>query len=164
MEYVQDQRRGYERRQYEILPGDVALGYRGDEFKVLLGSCVSIILTDPQRTIATVCHVVHAGRSRTRPDQDLAWGDAALAWMYRALEQRGFNPQACTAFVYGGGNMFPHLKIEKPVGDRNIAWADRRLAEAGIHVALRSVGGEGYRVLGWTVGSGEPFAQFVAAA
>lgn len=164
MEYVDERRHPYERRQYEILPGDVALGFSGDEFKVLLGSCVSVILTDPKRTIATVCHVVHAGRSRSRADSDLAWGDAALAWMFAALEHRGFNPRACVAYVYGGGNMFPHLHIEKPVGDRNIAWADSVLAAAGVRVNSRAVGGDGYRVLSWTVGPGQPEVQFVPAA
>ena len=164
MEYAEDRRHPYERRQYEILPGDVALGYSGDEFKVLLGSCISVILTDPKRSVATVCHVVHAGRSRTRPPTDAAWGDVAWAWMCAALERRGFNPRACVAYVSGGGNMFPHLQIEKPVGDRNIAWADGVLAEAGVPIAYRSVGGDGYRVLSWTVGPDHPEVQFVPAA
>ena len=45
----------------ELMPGDVAIGQAGDQFKTLLGSCVSVVLTDPRRTVGAMCHIVHVG-------------------------------------------------------------------------------------------------------
>ena len=38
-------------------PGEVALGERGDTLSTLLGSCVSIILTDPRRTVGVMSRI-----------------------------------------------------------------------------------------------------------
>lgn len=72
-------------------PGDVVCVERGERVQTLLGSCVAVVLTDERRSIAAVCHLVHAG-------------DGAMAFetMDAMLSARGFNPRFCEAFVYGG--------------------------------------------------------------
>ncbi|MEI7447926.1 MAG: hypothetical protein WCK28_23765, partial [Burkholderiales bacterium] len=43
-------------------PGDVACVDRGARLATLLGSCVSILLADPRRSIGAMCHYVHVAR------------------------------------------------------------------------------------------------------
>jgi chemotaxis protein CheD len=143
-------------------PGDVAVGACGDRFETLLGSCVTIILIDPRRTQAALCHVVHAGAPAGGSTKgSTAYGEAALAAMARLLRGRGFALAQCEAYLMGGGNMFPGQDASPQVGDRNTLWALDALAREGIAVMQRDTGGAGYRRLSWTVGPGVPKATFV---
>lgn len=135
-------------------PGDVAILDRGQSLETLLGSCVSIVLTDPRRSSAAACHVVHAcdGPEATH-------GPFALARMFAGLRARGIEPLRCLAWVAGGGHMFPQLRGEPrlpDVGQANARWALRTLQGLGIALQGHDVGGSVYRRLRWTVGSEPP--------
>jgi len=133
-------------------PGDVVCVERGERVETLLGSCVAVVLTDARRSIAAVCHLVHAGDGATA-----AHGAMAFETMDALLSQRGFNSRFCEAFVYGGGNMFPALARGRGhVGLSNARWTLGELAERGTPVLGTDVGGDGYRRLSWTVGEGLP--------
>ncbi len=133
-------------------PGDVVCVERGERVETLLGSCVAVVLTDARRSIAAVCHLVHAGDGATT-----AHGAAALHAMEGLLGARGFNAQHCEAYVYGGGNMFPALVTgAHHVGLSNVRWALAELADRGVPVLAQDVGGDGYRRFAWTVGPGAP--------
>jgi len=150
-------------RIHTLHPGNVAWAERGDRLETLLGSCVAIVLTDPRRTVAAMCHVVH-----TRPpgskqfDDDTAYGEAALAAMATGLLARGISPGLCEAFVMGGGNMFPALITQAHVGDHNLRWAFAALARSRVRVVFQDVGGATYRRIGWTVGAQLPEVVSVA--
>lgn len=137
-------------------PGDVACGYQGDLLETLLGSCVSVILTDPRRTVGAMCHIVHAGAAPlSRPD-DGSYGNAALDLMYSLLRQRGIEPRLCEAYVYGGGNMFPHLFSDGHVGANNAEWTLNALISDGVRILHHDLGGNQYRKLSWVVGAELP--------
>ena len=140
-------------------PGDVALGQRGDRLETLLGSCVSIILTDPRRTIAAMCHIVHAGGGGAKAG---ASADGAWARMHQLLLANGVTPRLCEAFVYGGGNMFPALVRGKHVGAGNADRALALLVNDGNRIVVQDLGGATYRRLSWTVGTQPPSVTSVA--
>ncbi len=143
-------------------PGDVACGERGDRLETLLGSCVAVILTDPRRTIGVMCHIVHSSGSLSEPG-NAAHAGPAIDRMYALLTGRGIQPRMCEAYVYGGGNMFPHLfRSGNHVGERNIQAVIDRLADDGVQTLHEDVGGNVYRRLRWTVGPGEPEVAAVA--
>lgn len=147
----------------ELLPGDVALGLAGDQLKTLLGSCVSVILTDPRRTIGVMCHIVHVGPPTAANSHNSAYGQVAMADMCKRLLSIGVTPKLCQAYVYGGGNMFPHLFTRRHVGASNSAWVLDYLAEHQIQIVEQDLGGEGYRKVCWTVGPDEPQVETVFA-
>ena len=147
----------------ELMPGDVTLGNAGDQFKTLLGSCVCVILTDPRRTVGSMCHIVHVGVPNTANRHNTAYGVAAMHAMFTGLRGRGINPRMCEAYVYGGGNMFPQLFREQHVGASNVEWVLDYLDHHGIIVLEHSVGGNGYRKVSWTVGTEEPVVETVFA-
>lgn len=137
-------------------PGDVVYAACGERLQTLLGSCVAIILTDPRRTMATMCHVVHAGEPSPHNAQDSAYGEVALRAMARLLLSRGITPGLCEAYVMGGGNMFPRQFNLAHVGLQNAHWALAALARDGLRVVLADLGGAAYRRVGWSVGPSEP--------
>lgn len=148
-------------RALELMPGDVVLGEVGDQFKTLLGSCVSVILCDPRRTIAAMCHVVFTGKPKAEHSASTAYGSAAMESMFARLREKGVNPLLCQAYVFGGGNMFPQFFSPKHVGASNSEWVLNFLHDHNIHVLDQCIGGNGYRKISWTVGSGEPLVETV---
>jgi chemotaxis protein CheD len=147
----------------ELMPGDIALGLVGDQLKTLLGSCVSIILTDPRRTVGAMCHVVHVGKPNTTNTRNTAYGSVAMQELFARLQLLGISPRLCQAYVYGGGNMFPQLFSKRHVGDANAEWALAFLAEHDITVLDSDLGGHGYRRVAWTVGANAPVVDLVLA-
>lgn len=137
-------------------PGDVVLAERNVRLETLLGSCVAIILTDRNRTIGAMCHFVHWRPAKDTDENPCVYGDAALDTLYQLVSQRGFNPQLCEAYVYGGGNMFPQMMTEDHIGRLNAKWSIERLNADGVRVISHDLGGNVYRRLGWTVGPDVP--------
>jgi chemotaxis protein CheD len=145
----------------ELMPGDVTLGQAGVQFKTLLGSCVSVILTDPRRTLGSMCHIVHVGLPNAENRHNTAYGVAAMHTMFTELRNRGINPRLCQAYVFGGGNMFPQLFRDKHVGASNVDWVLHYLSEHGVAVVDQCLGGTGYRKVSWTVGPLDPVVETV---
>jgi chemotaxis protein CheD len=143
-------------------PGDVALAERGERLETLLGSCVSIVLTDPRRTLGAMCHIVHCKPATAGAIVSAAYADVALDRMYALLRSRGIEPTLCEAYVYGGGNMFPELFPQGHVGENNAQWALDALAHDGVPVLYHDVGGNTYRRLSWVVGPDMPQVTAVA--
>ena len=137
-------------------PGDIALGESGDRFETLLGSCVSIILTDPRRTIGAMCHFVHARTPTAEAAHDTAYAQAAFDAMVARLRERGLAARLCDAYVIGGGNMFPQLDPDASIGDDNVDRVHALLASSGVRVVAQDVGGDFYRRVRWSVGPDAP--------
>ena len=138
-------------------PGDVVLAQHGDRLETLLGSCVALILTDPRRTLAAMCHTVHSGRTPAdaRSD-DTTHAEPALAVMLALLRSKGINPLLCEAYLFGGGNMFPQRYAQAHVGGHNTAWALDKLGGLGIRLVGQDTGGTAYRRITWAVGPDAP--------
>ena len=145
----------------ELMPGDVAIGTAGDHFKTLLGSCVSVILTDPRRTVAAMCHIVHAGAPNAANAGNTAYAIVAMNAMFARLTAVGVIPARCEAYVFGGGNMFPTLFAQQHVGENNVDWVLDYLHAQGIPLVDHCLGGNGYRKVSWTVGPSEPLVETV---
>lgn len=148
-------------RAVELMPGDVVFGQSGDPFKTLLGSCICVILTDPRRTVAALCHIVHVGTPNASNQDNTAYGDAAMRKMFEYLLQRGLSPSRCEAYVLGGGNMFPQHFGGTHVGQTNAAWVLDYLDACDIALCAQDVGGNGYRKVTWTVGPEAPHVDTV---
>lgn len=146
---------------HELMPGDVAVGFAGDQFKTLLGSCVAVILTDPRRTVAAMCHIVHVGRPNAADAGNTAYGICAMEDMFGRLRGLGIAHRLCHAFVYGGGNMFPQFFGQRHVGGSNVDWVLDYLRTHHITVVSHCLGGQGYRRISWIVGPTEPMVDNV---
>lgn len=148
-------------RAVELMPGDVVIGFAGDQLKTLLGSCVSVILTDPRRTVAAMCHIVHAGLPNAANSRNTAYAIVAMEEIFSRLTAVGVTPRLCDAYVFGGGNMFPTLFAKHHVGDNNVQWVLDYLHAHGISIVDHCLAGDGYRKISWTVGPSEPVVETV---
>jgi chemotaxis protein CheD len=146
---------------FDLMPGDVALGTAGDQLKTLLGSCVSVILTDPRRTVGAMCHIVHVGKPNSANTRNTAYGMPAMDELFARLQAVAVTPALCQAYVYGGGNMFPALINKNHVGANNARWVMDFLQAHRIAVVHSSLGGNGYRKVLWTVGPAQPMVDMV---
>lgn len=158
---IPSQASGFHTTAVELMPGDVALGLAGDQLKTLLGSCVSVILTDPRRTVAAMCHIVHVGRPHASNARNTAYGEVAMDAMFARLMAVGLPPTRCQAYVFGGGNMLPQMYNATHVGVNNVEWVLDFLHDQGIAVVDHCLGGNGYRKVSWTVGASEPLVETV---
>jgi chemotaxis protein CheD len=147
----------------ELMPGEVVLAFAGDQLKTLLGSCVSVILTDPRRTVGAMCHIVHIGRPNAANIHNTSFGEVAMQDMFDRMMGIGIPAQRCHAYVYGGGNMFPQMFSTTHVGAKNADWVLDFLYDSGITVIAEDVGGNGYRKLAWTVGRDAPVVEMVSS-
>lgn len=147
----------------DLLPGDVVVGALGDQFRTLLGSCISVVLTDPRRTVGAMCHIVHVGHPPADATDNTAYGLPAMEAMFAGLAHMGINPRMCEAFVYGGGNMFPELFRTQHVGASNADWVRAFLQQQGIPICDEQVGGHGYRRISWSVGTHMPLVEFISS-
>jgi len=141
---------------YTLLPGDVAMGFDGDVLETLLGSCVSVILTDPRRTTGVMCHILHSLKAPAAEANNTAYATQAMQSLFALLRSVGIAPEMCEAFVYGGGNMFPQIFSKFHVGIGNADWALDFLESHAIPVVEQSVGGAFYRKVRWSVGARSP--------
>jgi chemotaxis protein CheD len=141
---------------HTLHPGDVALAFQGERLETLLGSCIAVLLTDPRRTVAALCHIVHAG-SPPQPDRgNTAYASAALQLMFGRLRSVGIEPVLCQTYVFGGGHMFPDMAQTMDVGGRNLQWVQDFLHRHAMPIQSACVGGHYYRKLAWTVGLTPP--------
>lgn len=146
---------------HTLHPGDVVCADRGDRLETLLGSCVSIVMTDPRRTLGVMCHIVHSQPAGAGRESSGAHAGVALRLMYAKLRARGINPSLCEAWIFGGGNMFPQQFTQRHVGVANAEWALQALQRDGVRLLGHDLGGAAYRRLKWTVGPDAPRVEAV---
>lgn len=141
---------------YYLHPGDVAVGFSGDTFETLLGSCVSILLVSPCFRVAAICHYVHSSQAPKNKLKDASYALVAMNKMDHMLRRYGFNAHLCRAYVFGGGNMFPGNNNVVDVGQQNVNWALNYLSHKKIPVFGSETGDNYYRKLSWQVGASNP--------
>lgn len=148
---------------YVLHPGDVGCADEGERLQTLLGSCVSICLSSPKRNVGGMCHIMYSGQPPLAQKYNTAYADAALRKLFADLRVKGVNPLSCDAYVYGGGSMFvAGANGSGKVGERNVVWALDFLAEAGIRIKAKSVGGAHYRKIDWLIGADAPEVRVVS--
>lgn len=148
-----------------LRPGEFVTGGAGCTIRTLLGSCVAIVLWQPQRRVGAMAHFMlpaRAGRGQYAPDA--RYGEEALWLMLRALAQREVAATECQAKIFGGANMFPHHHHgDAPhVGRKNGEAARMLLAAHRIAVVSESLFGAGHRQIRFDVGSGDVWSRQLA--
>jgi chemotaxis protein CheD len=142
-------------RQIAVLPGQFEIAHDADELLVaLLGSCVSVCLRDRDSGIGGMNHIV-------LPDGAGVGGEASMAGLMRGLRRAGAAPAALEAKLFGGAAVMPLLP---DIGAANLAFVSAYLAESGVAVIARDVGGTAARRLWYHPASGRSFLRRVAAS
>lgn len=107
----------------------------------LLGSCVAICLHDPVTQIGGANHILLPGESSANP-QSLAEGSYSMEVLINAMLKEGAFKERLVAKVLGGSQMVSGLS---DVGRRNAEFATGFLADEGIEILSKSLGGTSAR-------------------
>lgn len=131
----------------------------GERLETLLGSCVSVLLTDPHHRVGVMSHIVYTRSTDPACTGNTRYARPALQAMYTLLLGQGFNPACCEAWVIGGGHLFPEHQRLMDVGAGNVGALRKLLHDKGIRIVGESVGGYCYRKVAWVIGNAAPEVQ-----
>jgi chemotaxis protein CheD len=120
---------------------------RGDGVLVTLGlgSCVAIMLHDPQTRTGAMAHVLLPSTSLARDLTNRAkFPETAVPLLIERLKALGADPRRLVAKLAGGARMFSQLVTPGTIqmGERNVLASRSALRAASIPVIRESVGGD----------------------
>ena len=141
---------------------------RGDGVIVTLGlgSCVAIMLHDPQREAGGMAHILLPSRSLAHDATNPAkFPDSAVPLLVERLRALGADPRRLVAKLAGGASMFSQLMTPGTIqmGERNIVAARSALRAASIPIVREAVGGERGRSIRFHVKDGRVEIRSVGA-
>jgi len=148
-------------RQINVIQGGYAISDRPEEVLVtILGSCVATCLHDPVAGIGGLNHfLLPGGNSGDRSSQK--YGLNLMELLINALLKRGARRERLQAKLFGGGRMIANMAN---IGALNGVFAERFLADEGIPLISKSLGGEQARRLRYWPQSGRVQQMLLARA
>ena len=116
---------------------------RGDDvvlFALGLGSCVGVVLYDPESKVGALLHVLlpsqQMARDRSNPGR---FAETAIPLVLAEMEAAGAARDRLTAQLVGGASMFGTGVAPVAMGERNVAAARQALAAQHIPVVAEDV-------------------------
>ncbi len=107
--------------------------------RAVLGSCVGLVLYEPQQCFAAMAHIV-LPNSEGRRGTPGKFADSALQEMIESLRRHGVSPTKLVAKLAGGANMFDS-KGPFQIGQQNVDAICNHLAKGRIPLLGSHVGG-----------------------
>ena len=123
-----------------------------------LGSCLGIVLHDPEARIGALAHAMHPRRERVKNNVNRAkFVDAVIPLLLERMLQWGARRDKIVAKVFGGACMFEGFEGCRgilQIGEENIVAAREVLKELGIPLVAECVGGRTGRTIVLDVSDG----------
>lgn len=108
-----------------------------------LGSCLGVAIYDPEHGVGSLLHPMlpHRNGDGSRPPERFV--DSGIDLVVEALLDAGGTRHTLRAKVTGGAAVVDFGTDDgESIGDRNVAAAEETLAEHGIEIVGRDVGGD----------------------
>ncbi len=122
-----------------------------------LGSCVAVIMHEPQAVAGGIVHVVLPSMSLSRDRSNAArFAETAIPLLLSQMEAAGADRGRVAARLVGGASMFAALTPAGTVhiGRRNVVACRLALRAAGVPIVGEAVDGDVGRSVRFDVGSG----------
>ena len=132
-----------------------------------LGSCVAIVLHDPEARVGGLAHVLLPEPALSRDQGNASkFATTAVPALVQEMARMGARPGRLKARLVGGAAMFQTLMVPGSLnmGARNINASRQALEEAGIPVVAEEVGGDYGRSVRFYVGAGKTTVSSVGKA
>lgn len=126
----------------------------------VLGSCVAACLYDPVQKVGGMNHFL-LPEARTGDGQNVKYGAYLMELLINDLLKMGAQRHRLRVKLAGGGKM---SKFLSDVGEKNIAFVNRYLANEGLPVDWKSLGGTQARRIHFSPTTGQLTEKFVQAA
>jgi len=118
-----------------------------------LGSCVAVAVHDPEEGVGGLLHAM-LPEADGLVENPAKYVDSGLDEMLSAMMRLGASPERLTAKLAGGSAMLD-LSIGDGVGARNVAAAERALADADVDLLASETGGDSGRSVSFSPTSGD---------
>jgi len=127
----------------------------GRSLKTILGSCVGVILRDPERRVSGLAHIMLP--ARRRDDEAMGkYADSAVPALLGRLATNGYRVASLRALLIGGAQMFPMGNTGlASIGDQNVEAARKALQEKKIPIIYEDTGGSAGRSVSFNNSTGE---------
>ncbi len=145
------------RTQVYLHAGQLAVAAEPTAITTILGSCVAVCLFDPVARIGGMNHYLlphHVERERSP-----RFGTVAIPELVARVLAAGARSAALQAKVFGGASLIGAFRGSRNLGEENARLAARLLADAGIPVLDRDVGGTRGRKLIFHVDDGSAWVR-----
>jgi chemotaxis protein CheD len=142
--------------------GEIGVLRKTGVLRTLLGSCIGLVLHDPQVRAGGLAHIVLplSNESLQSPGK---YADTAVPELIRQIEQLGGKRRDLTAKLAGGATMFATAK-SNGIGEQNLATVEKLLKDAGIPVIASHCGGQQGRRMAYDVQTGIVTVEVVGSA
>ncbi|ALM75342.1 chemotaxis protein CheD [Thermococcus barophilus] len=129
-----------------------------------LGSCVGITLYDRTKKVGGLLHALLPEAEHYGRRGNLAkYVDTGLQLLVRDMVKLGALQRRLEAKIFGGAQMFGHIKTEQlMIGKRNVEVARRELRKMGIRIVAEDTGGRGGRTIYFDVSTGKVRMRMVS--
>jgi len=105
-----------------------------------LGSCIGLVIHDPERDIGGLAHVM-LPESQGRTDRPAKYADTAVGLLVGEIRRQGSKPDALVAKIVGGASMFQSFSGNLNIGERNVEAVKLHLKRSSIRITAEETGG-----------------------
>lgn len=107
-----------------------------------LGSCLGIVIYDPEAGLSGLVHPMlpRRGEEKTRPPERFV--DSGIEHLVSELLVAGADASRLRAKLTGGAAVIEFESDDESIGDRNVETARETLADRGIEIVGEDVGGD----------------------
>jgi chemotaxis protein CheD len=137
----------------EVQTGVVTAAAGGVLRASAVGSCVVVVVYDPEIGVGGLAHVMLPGPSPAgRDDQRTRYAEDGILQLIRDMTALGAQPERLVACIAGGGNVLE--RDDDTLCQANVSSVIRILEEGDIRLNASEVGGTKRRSISLDVGSG----------
>ena len=137
-----------------LFPGQLAAVVEPTQLSTMLGSCVGVTIWDTKSGIGGLNHYLLPTPSAGEKPSP-RYGSFAMKSLIDEVIAKGATKANLVARVYGGAAVLGNVSIGQKIGEKNIELALQVLAEAGIRVVDKNVGGNRGRKIHFNTQTGE---------
>ena len=133
-------------RELLVRVADLRIGVADDVLVTVgLGSCVAILLHDPEAQVGGLAHILLPSPSLSRLDGNPAkYPQSAVPRLIELMVADGARQERITGRLAGGASMFASLAPPGTIqmGERNLVAARQALSNSGVSLVGEAVGGD----------------------
>ena len=146
-------------RAIHVVQGQIGVSAQGVVLKVIIGSCVVVCLSDPVARVGGMAHVLFPGGEACGQDET-RFGHPAISSLISQILELGGAVEHLQAKVFGGAKLHDG---RRDIGKRNTDFALGFLAQEGILVTERGLGGEQVRRIRFSTRDGMCDQAFITS-
>ena len=106
-----------------------------------LGSCLGIVLYDPEQTVSGLIHVMLPSVDQARDTNPAKFVDTGIPLLIEEMVEAGADATNLRAWMIGGSEMIQFTSNDESIGSRNVSMAKQLIEDHGLTLVGSDVGG-----------------------